>query len=223
MQIAGTVDLYGVLRRLSELRPVFHSEADFQLALAWQVQLADPALRVRMETRPAVGMHLDLAVEHPDTGQTTAVELKYLTRLWVGTTDGDQFDLKNQGAQDIRAYDVVKDITRVESFVASSPGQRRGRCSHQRPRLLADSQSDGYFKFKRGHFSARRRNRSRRIAPVGTPNRRGNAQGPRVSPSRPRAIPTPLDGLFEASRNRPGLRAPPARCSNCSGALNRLP
>ncbi|GAA3113331.1 hypothetical protein GCM10020001_035530 [Nonomuraea salmonea] len=33
-----------------------------------------------------------------------------------------RFELLNQGAQDIRAYDVVKDIQRVERFVDGRPG-----------------------------------------------------------------------------------------------------
>lgn len=46
MLIAGTVDLEEALRTLAQLRPVFHSEADFQLALAWHVQQQDPKMLV---------------------------------------------------------------------------------------------------------------------------------------------------------------------------------
>lgn len=45
--------LAAVMGDLAGLRPVFHSEADFQLALAWQVQHADPHATVRLETRPS--------------------------------------------------------------------------------------------------------------------------------------------------------------------------
>lgn len=55
-----------------------------------------------------------------DTDRHTAVELKYLTARWTGEYAGETFDLKNHGAQDIRAYDAVKDIGRLERFV----GQR---------------------------------------------------------------------------------------------------
>lgn len=34
----------------------------------------------------------------------------------------ESFDLLRQGAQDIRAYDCIKDISRVESFVYDRPG-----------------------------------------------------------------------------------------------------
>lgn len=107
---------------MAEARPIFHSEADFQLALAWHVQRSDPAMRVRLETRPAQGVHLDLAFARRDLGRSTAVELKYLTRGWGGVFDGERYELKDHGAQDIRAYDVVKDIERVERFVSGIDG-----------------------------------------------------------------------------------------------------
>jgi len=107
---------------LAGLRPVFHSEADFQLALAWQVQQRDPVMRVRLETRPAAGVRLDLAFSRPDLGSYTAVELKYLTRAWSGEVGGERYELKDQGAQDIRGYDAVKDIARVERFISGREG-----------------------------------------------------------------------------------------------------
>jgi hypothetical protein len=117
--IAGSVDLEATLAELARLRPVFHSEADFQLALAWQIQRRDARMLVRLETRPLPGVHLDLALERPDRSRYTAVELKYLTRAWAGEIAGERYELKNHGAQDIRAYDVVKDLVRVEKFVAA--------------------------------------------------------------------------------------------------------
>jgi hypothetical protein len=122
MKIAGAVDLEETLRRLARLRPVFHSEADFQLALAWQFQQDDSAMGVRLETRPAAGVHLDLALSRPDLGRSTALELKYLTRAWSGEANGEHYALKNHGAQDIRGYDVVKDIARVERFISRREG-----------------------------------------------------------------------------------------------------
>ncbi len=122
MLIAGCVPLEAVLARLAALRPVFHSEADFQQAFAWQVRVQDPTVQVRLETRPAAGMRLDLLLTSEDGARRTAVELKYLTRAWEGEVAGQRFELKDQGAQDIRAHDVVKDIVRVEKFVAAMPG-----------------------------------------------------------------------------------------------------
>lgn len=122
MLIAGEADLGAVLGALRRKRPVFHSEADFQHAFAWEVQRAMPLARVRLETRPVPGVRLDLLVSGEDGSRQTAVELKYLTRAWTGNVGGERFELKDQGAQDIRAYDVVKDIGRVEQDTVLLPG-----------------------------------------------------------------------------------------------------
>lgn len=121
-RIAGTVDALDLLRRLAAHRPVFHSEADFQHAFAWEAHTMDPSLHVRLETHPEPNVRLDLLLSRPDLGRHTAVELKYLTALWEGTVCGEYFALRNHGAQDVRAYDVVKDINRLERFVAGNLG-----------------------------------------------------------------------------------------------------
>lgn len=108
------------MRSLARDRPVFHSEADFQFAFAWHLQTQDPRASVRLETRPRRGVHLDLLLTTAE--RATAVELKYLTAAWTGEVGGEQFHLLAQGAQDIRAYDCVKDIERVEQFVAGANG-----------------------------------------------------------------------------------------------------
>ena len=120
--LAGSVPLDSALALLGADRHVFHSEADFQHAFAWQIRAMEPSVRVRLETRPAPGVRLDLLLIAGDGSAQTAIELKYLTRLWHGDVGGERFELTDQGAQDIRAYDVVKDIARVERFVASRPG-----------------------------------------------------------------------------------------------------
>ena len=121
MIIAGEADLAGVLDALRAHRPVFHSEADFQHAFAWEVQRAAPQARVRLETRPVAGVRLDLLVTAADGTTSSAIELKYLTRAWSGEVGAERFELMSQGAQDIRAYDVVKDVSRVEHDVAVLP------------------------------------------------------------------------------------------------------
>jgi hypothetical protein len=114
-------DIRTWLETLRKSRPVFHSEADFQQALAWAIRLSDPSARVRLETRPAPGMRLDLLIWRPDLSRYLALELKYLTAAWSGGIDEEQFGLVSQGAQDIRAYDVLKDVQRVERFVGGHP------------------------------------------------------------------------------------------------------
>jgi hypothetical protein len=111
------------LATLRHARSVFHSEADFQQALAWAIHVSDSSARVRLETRPAPGMRLDLLIWRPDLNRHLALELKYLTAAWSGEVDGEQYGLVSQGAQDIRAYDVLKDVQRVERFVNGHPGR----------------------------------------------------------------------------------------------------
>lgn len=116
--IAGSVRLQELISRLGAKRPVFHSEADFQHAFAWELHNMDPTLRIRLETHPEPNVRLDLLVSRAAPAAHTAVELKYLTAAWSGVVEGEHFALKNHGAQDVRAYDVVKDIGRLERFVA---------------------------------------------------------------------------------------------------------
>ena len=120
--MAGTVELEDLLRRLAARRPVFHSEADLQHAFAWEAHQMDSDLQVRLETHPEPTVRLDLLLSRPDLGLHTAVELKYLTAGWSGEVGGERFALKNHGAQDVRGYDVVKDIGRLERFAFAGSG-----------------------------------------------------------------------------------------------------
>lgn len=110
------MDLYRVLLDLAKERPVFWSEADFQHALAWQLHLAHPLAKIRLEYRPPnMRMYLDLVVEAGN--QRAAIELKYKTRKLETTVNGETFLLNDQGAQDCGRYDVLKDIERLEQIV----------------------------------------------------------------------------------------------------------
>jgi len=104
---------------------VFHSEADFQHALAWQIQRSNPAAQVRLEVRfdyPDGPAYLDLLVR--DKGCQLAIELKYLTCSLSAEVLGEKFSLKQQGAHDVIGYDCVRDVVRIERFVAHNPGAR---------------------------------------------------------------------------------------------------
>jgi hypothetical protein len=120
--IAGSVDLSEAIRNLGGRREVFHSEADFQFALAWEVQGMDPLMKVYLEPSPEPGVHLDILFVRPDRGRSSAVELKYLTRAFVGEVGGQRFALTDQSAQDNRRYDVVKDVRRVEDYIQDRAG-----------------------------------------------------------------------------------------------------
>jgi hypothetical protein len=111
-----------LLAGLARTRPIFHSEADFQHALSMLIARQHPDSRLRLETRPTRGVHLDIQVD--EDGQRSAIELKYLVRAFEGEHDGERFELPNRGAHDISRYDVVKDIARVELLLRDGYVQR---------------------------------------------------------------------------------------------------
>lgn len=107
---------------LSQHRPVFHSEADFQHAFAWEVQRSDPTIGVRLEVRIAPHQHLDLLCSRPDINRYTAVELKFPTASWSGEYADEQFGLRHHSATDVTGYRIVKDIQRLEQDVVGRDG-----------------------------------------------------------------------------------------------------
>jgi hypothetical protein len=116
-------DLHAILTRLSSRRPVFHSEADFQHALAWELQQHDHAANIRLEKRISKDgphVHLDLLVQ--SNSHELAIELKYKTRAVKLAHADEQYDLLNQHAQDIGRHDFIKGIRRLEDYVQDHPG-----------------------------------------------------------------------------------------------------
>jgi hypothetical protein len=116
------INIHDALALLSQERPVFHSEADFQHALGWLIHLHEPHASVRLEYRPLPlePLYLDVWIQN-DQG-VLAFELKYATRRLAVDHAGEHFALKNRAAQDITRYDFVKDIGRLERIVAARPG-----------------------------------------------------------------------------------------------------
>lgn len=104
-----------VMAAVAAERPVFHSEADFQHAFAWQLREAHPGVRIRLETRPRPGVRLDVLAFVGS--ERVAFELKYLLRNLRTTWLGEVFELPAQSAQDVRRYDFIKDIVRLEQLV----------------------------------------------------------------------------------------------------------
>lgn len=108
-----------ILQGLAKQRPLFHSEADFQHALAWYVHKMDQDITVRLELpfrSNGLSEYLDLFLSKGN--QSIAVELKYKTRKFAFHHDAEHFNLKQQGAQDIGRYDFLADVERLERFVA---------------------------------------------------------------------------------------------------------
>ncbi len=110
-----------IIKALQIERPIFHSEADFQHSLAWEVHRRHPEAIVRLEVDRGTAEqreHLDILVKVGDV--TFAIELKYKTKKLDTVFGTEEFHLRNHGAQDIGRYDFIKDIVRVERFVMAN-------------------------------------------------------------------------------------------------------
>jgi len=78
-----------------------------------------PKSDVRLEYCPVhidPSMHIDILLKEED--ELYPIELKYVTAACDIIAHGERYLLKNHGAQDIRRYDFLKDIMRIEnSFI----------------------------------------------------------------------------------------------------------
>lgn len=116
------LEVHGLLQRLARRRQLFHSEADFQHAFAWELHSRCPSAMVRLE-RPLDSdlgsLHVDVVVELAH--RCYAFELKYKTRAIAGSLPDETFNLQNHGAQPIGRYDFMKDLQRLESLCRRLP------------------------------------------------------------------------------------------------------
>jgi hypothetical protein len=115
-------NIESIVKDLAVRRPVFHSEADFQHALAWELHQRDATADVRLEKQVADSgqrVHLDLLVRGVD--YEVAIELKYKTRAAQIVAHAETFALRNQSAQDIGRHDFIKDVHRLEQYVEVHP------------------------------------------------------------------------------------------------------
>jgi len=125
MPPAGRPDhwLDKVLGKLAQQRPVFHSEADFQHALAWAIQEDSSDTPVRLEFKPLsdarVYIDIWLGLQPP-----FAIELKYPTKGIDVNIGAERFTLANHSAADLRRYDFLKDMARLEEVARTVPGAR---------------------------------------------------------------------------------------------------
>ncbi len=110
-----------VLERLAMVRPIFHSEADFQHALAWSIRELNHHDPVRLEFKPVPEerIHIDIWIGRQPP---VAIELKYPTRATLANVNGEHFALTNQSAQDLTRYDFLKDVARIERISQTFPG-----------------------------------------------------------------------------------------------------
>lgn len=111
---SSELDLLTAMDNLCLKRRLFHSEADFQFALAWEIQTLYSDADVRLEYCPKESphMHIDIIVKR--NGKVYPIELKYKTLAMDCSIEGEYYNLKSHGAQDIGKYDCLIDIQRLE-------------------------------------------------------------------------------------------------------------
>lgn len=118
------LDVANVMSELARQRPVFHSEADFQHAFAWCIRTTIPDISVRLEYKPLPNQRMFVDLWLPDI--RVAVELKYCTGKLEVEHKGESFELRRQAAQDVRRYDYLKDIQRLEQVCRELREARAG-------------------------------------------------------------------------------------------------
>lgn len=112
------IDIKHILEASLNDRFIFHSEADFQHHLAWRIHQEIENSKIRLEYPLSKDEsnrweYCDILVQSPPI---TGLELKYKTKFLTTQINNEQFELKNQGAQDIGRYDFLKDISRLETW-----------------------------------------------------------------------------------------------------------
>ena len=120
-----SIDAQQILKLLGDLalqKPVFCSEMDFQLHLAWKMKEQGWELSLEYDPRCfEANAAIDIMIHKP---HQVAIELKYKTALAEVKIHGQALTLKNQAAQDCGRYDFLKDIGRIEKVVSKGEAAR---------------------------------------------------------------------------------------------------
>lgn len=123
MTIFPATTIPTVLKNLAEERPIFHSEMDFQFALAWCWREMFPHLQFRLEYPLDLSgnKRCDIVILQDDR-ILMAIELKYLTEEFEYKNKGEIFALRKQSAQNFGRLNILQDIKRMEGFLERNSG-----------------------------------------------------------------------------------------------------
>ena len=116
-------ELICYMNELAQLRPVFHSEADFQHELGCLLKSKGHLVRLERPYYLAVPnfpnpikVELDVEVDG-----IVSIELKFKTTLCNTVVNGESFNLKDHSAPNLGRFDVVDDARRVRNLVDHGP------------------------------------------------------------------------------------------------------
>lgn len=116
-----------VFKQLASRRPwrPFYSEADMQLAVAWEIKQLIPEADVSLEHRQSVPgdvhLYIDIWIDYKQ--EVYPIELKYKT---TKKSSHDSNELMEQGACPIGRYSFLKDISRIETLSSSIGNFNKG-------------------------------------------------------------------------------------------------
>lgn len=110
--------LTSALASLAERRPLFHSEADFQHELAWELRGGNPALQLRLE-RPMSQKsgYIDLLVLGEAQHHATGIELKLHKDSLSYATTNECFEYSGNAPLDGSRSEFWNDVSRLERWV----------------------------------------------------------------------------------------------------------
>lgn len=110
-----------IMKDLAEKRPIFHSEADFQHALAWKIhEWHHEQYEIRLEYPIQVGeekITVDIWMKAKQGEENVALELKYKKRKFKGDVSGEKYMFSSDGARDGGCYGFMEDTRRIECLV----------------------------------------------------------------------------------------------------------
>ena len=112
-------DINLIMEELKKERVCFSSEADFQFAFAWKTKELYNDCEIILEQFAIIdnngkNSYIDLVIKYK--GNEYPIEFKYVTT----SLEYLNFKLKNHSAKNIRSYDIIKDITRIEAYCSQN-------------------------------------------------------------------------------------------------------
>ena len=108
-----------LLKELSEFRPLFHNELDFQFHFAWLLKEKGYVIRPEyyIGSENGIRKYIDLVAIDEEENICYLFEFKYKTKNVREIINNEIYDLFNQGARDLGSYAVLKDVQRLESQI----------------------------------------------------------------------------------------------------------
>ena len=114
--------IINALTQLANNKRIFCSEADFQFALAWEIQNLRPNAQILLENgiQTSCGYYyVDIVVI--ENGLRYFIELKYQTARCAIKTPIMSFVLKEHAAEDLMRYDYLWDLHRLYTIKCQKP------------------------------------------------------------------------------------------------------